>query len=599
MKRVSAGVVLALAAAVGAVLFSSGRAGVAYGLAGRAARGWFHQSTVRVGGVTRRLPAPSGGLLFSAREAFRTASGGPSASPVAPGRTSLGCSNRTSGGDVRVNQDCTLRRQAEEDIAVNPTNPQNLIAAQNDSSIGWNHCGFDYSLDGGSHWGSGIPPFFARLNHPPRGHTIDGGPGTGHTYDVASDPSVAFDSRGNAYLSCILFDINDNASAVFVARSRAGADGSFYEMVPPAPARGRDHGAYVAVEDNTANASPDQEKIAADSFRGSPFRDRVYATWTEFINGASCLQGGQCYSSVFFSRSLDHGLTWSKPAEISGRSTKLCFNGNLFDRARRPHDCDLDEGSQPIVLPNGHVVVLFNNSNTAGVTSNDQILAVTSRDGGRTWSHPSLVGKDVVRGEPMGDTGDGNGPEECVPGPFIRVDDDPRAAVDPATGAVYAVWNDYAFGRYAIRLSVSSNGATWTENARPVDAGAYEDAYMASVGVAANHDLAVGFYGSARVPKEDRHGGTFKPGQSGVQAEPTHFYLATARSASGHFSIRSLTPAFWPPNGTQSGFNGDYSGMAVTGNTAHPIWSDTRNVFRIFGAPFTDEDVFTRAVPLR
>src|SRR5215472_6273971 len=50
-----------------------------------------------------------------------------------------GCGNRNTAGNVRVNQDCTFRRQAEEAIAVNPANPRNLVAGQNDSVAGFNH----------------------------------------------------------------------------------------------------------------------------------------------------------------------------------------------------------------------------------------------------------------------------------------------------------------------------------------------------------------------------------------------------------------------------------------------------------------------------
>jgi hypothetical protein len=45
-----------------------------------------------------------------------------------------------------------LRRQAEEVIVVNPVDPDNLLAGQNDSRIGFNHCGYDFSNDGGKTW---------------------------------------------------------------------------------------------------------------------------------------------------------------------------------------------------------------------------------------------------------------------------------------------------------------------------------------------------------------------------------------------------------------------------------------------------------------
>src|SRR6202011_1002700 len=101
----------------------------------------------------------------------------------------IGCSDRTSKGNVRVNQDCTYRRQAEEKIVYNPADPDNLVAGQNDSRVGFNQCGIDWSTDNGMHWGDLLPPFRQRINDPQsqaptandlNSHTIIGGPGTGH-----------------------------------------------------------------------------------------------------------------------------------------------------------------------------------------------------------------------------------------------------------------------------------------------------------------------------------------------------------------------------------------------------------------------------------
>ena len=116
--------------------------------------------------------------------------------------SALGCANRGSVTNPRVNQDCTLRRQAEEQVAVNPTDPTNVIAGQNDSRIGFNHCGFDYSLNRGVTFGDGLPPFwqhFSPLNH---------------TYDFASDPAVTFDGTGRAWFSCVVADVATNASGL-------------------------------------------------------------------------------------------------------------------------------------------------------------------------------------------------------------------------------------------------------------------------------------------------------------------------------------------------------------------------------------------------
>src|SRR5207237_10335891 len=110
-----------------------------------------------------------------------------------PGPGTLGCSRRRSHGNVRVNQDCSFRRQAEEDITYNPADRNNLLGGQNDSRVGFNQCGVDWSTDNGSRWGDMLPPFRQRRNAPelmgptgsnPNNNTIQGTPGTFHTYDA-------------------------------------------------------------------------------------------------------------------------------------------------------------------------------------------------------------------------------------------------------------------------------------------------------------------------------------------------------------------------------------------------------------------------------
>ena len=54
--------------------------------------------------------------------------------------------------NIRVNQDCSLRRQAEEWVGVNPRDFSNVLAGQNDSMVGFNHCGYDWSLNRGNDW---------------------------------------------------------------------------------------------------------------------------------------------------------------------------------------------------------------------------------------------------------------------------------------------------------------------------------------------------------------------------------------------------------------------------------------------------------------
>ncbi len=149
-------------------------------------------------GIEREAPFLSGGLLATMAGTLDEADRGEQAdeatsadiAALAVSQGTLGCRTRNTDGNVRVNQDCGFRRQAEELIKINPIDPRNIIAGQNDSRVGFNHCGFDFSLDAGRHWGDGLPPFWNRLNNPPAAHTIGGGKGTNRTYDAASDPAL-------------------------------------------------------------------------------------------------------------------------------------------------------------------------------------------------------------------------------------------------------------------------------------------------------------------------------------------------------------------------------------------------------------------------
>ena len=104
-------------------------------------------------GVTRTMPAVSGGAINAAlqalgklepnelREEAADGATGPEAAAALGFSRSLGCDSRNTDDDVRVNQDCTFRRQAETGIAFDPTEPDNLVAGQNDSRVGFNQCG--------------------------------------------------------------------------------------------------------------------------------------------------------------------------------------------------------------------------------------------------------------------------------------------------------------------------------------------------------------------------------------------------------------------------------------------------------------------------
>jgi hypothetical protein len=442
-----------------------------------------------------------------------------------------------------------------------------------------------------------------------------GGDAAFRTYDAASDPALAFDSQGRAFFSCVVFDVADNANGILVASSPAGAGGSFYNNVPATGSK------YVVVEDNNNVIAHDKEFITADSNMSSPFRDNVYITWTVFNFSCGPKHNRYCSSKIFFSSSTDHAVTWSRPKEISGAAPGLCFFGNFFDPTQSPSACDFDQGSDPVVRPNGDIVVVFNNGNTAATNPNNQQLAVVSKDGGATWSTPVRAGNDVIVGHPRCDFG--RGPEECIPGAFIRTNDFPRIAVNRGNGDLFATWQDYRAGEFDIQISTSTDGGkTWTEAKAPVNPDTGTDHYFAAIaavggqtdqggdkqarsgdGDSGNGDrIGVSYYITDRVPNENPApgvSGVFAPAPgNGVQAEPSNYSLAGGSGLKTPYIAVRISPIFSPPDGIQAGFNGDYSGLVIVGTKAHPIWSDTRNPAPAGQGVVHDEDVFTDSVDL-
>jgi hypothetical protein len=190
-----------------------------------------------------------------------------------------------------VNQDCSLRRQAEEAIAINPTAPYNLIVGYNDSRIGFNHGAYAWSFDRGRSWGDQLPPFWQFIM------------ADGHTADAFSDPTATFDADGNAYIGSLLFDINSAASAVAVMKSNAGLGGAFYHTPSPVAFQTfRTSPVGVVASDNDPNVAHDKELMVADASPVSPKKNNVYMTWTRFAATGVGVGGN---SPIYFSQSTN------------------------------------------------------------------------------------------------------------------------------------------------------------------------------------------------------------------------------------------------------------------------------------------------------
>ena len=259
--------------------------------------------------------------------------------------------------------------------------------------------GFVRSGDGGATWG---PPGFLP------GMTFSSG-AVGSPFERVSDASVAYDAVHRVWLISsipLLPAPSLTVPTVFVNRStNDGRTWSSPVSIPPPAVKKVDLDKNWTVCDNGAN---------------SPFRGHCY---TEFDNFG---QGDLEYMST----SIDGGLTWSVPISTAGNDKGL--------------------GGQPVVQPNGTVVVPFE-------SLNGKIEAFTSTDGGASWTKGVSVSS--IRFHPV----DGD----------LRTSPLPSAEID-ASGKVYVAWEDCRFRQHCssndIVFSTSSDGVTWSDTARiPID----------------------------------------------------------------------------------------------------------------------------------
>src|SRR5256714_8717011 len=323
-------------------------------------------------------------------------SGGGSPTTYFP-RGSGDCPNNQQS-NIKVNQNCLNlsdpdlqgrgQAQNEESIAVDPNNTNHLVASYNDYRRGDGTCGTSWSTDGGRTWNdSTLPNGFTRgRNSFPREY-----------WQASGDTSVAFDSKGNAYLSCQVFKRGpatagdpDRASGFYVFRStqNGGASWNFtgrsvFETGFQRSFLPLEDKQFMAV-DNNSNKCAGSPAAATPGSTCTPFQDRVYVTWTEFAPNGSAF--------IYESYSSDYGEHFS-PRHLVSLTSPLCPNDYGIGTA---DTCNENQFSQPFVGSDGVLYVIysnFNNAETFGTTQDNrnQILLSKSVDGGNTFTGPVKV----------------------------------------------------------------------------------------------------------------------------------------------------------------------------------------------------------------
>jgi hypothetical protein len=351
--------------------------------------------------------------------------------------------------NIKINHDITTRVQNEEQVWVNPKNPDNLVAIWRDFRLGYRQVGHGHSTDGGLSWTDGL---FS---------------GTPYPWD--SDPGLTVDSSGNFYTVLLSYDQTFPFNGLFVCKSTDG---------------GINWGVPVTVVDSFYNAFEDKELIACDRTHSS-YNGNLYVTWTRFTNNQTVTyikcsrstDGGQSfvrppvnvsdYSGVqwpvpavgpngevyiawldynwpriSFDKSTDGGVSFGTDRGVQNlNGSDDYINGGILVIAFPAMDVDITGGPY-----NGYIYIAYMDY---GATDTD-IWFTRSTDGGNTWSSRIRLNDDPQ----------GNGRDQFHPWTFV----DRNGAINVV---FYDRRNDPANLLMDVYLTQSTDGGvTWTANKR-------------------------------------------------------------------------------------------------------------------------------------
>jgi hypothetical protein len=311
----------------------------------------------------------------------------------------------------------------------------------------------------------------------------------------------------------------------------------------------------------------------------------VYLTWTRFFADAA---HGYRESPIVVSKSVDGGNTWSDWVKVSD--------------AAHP----FDQGSNPIVGPDGTLYVAYEGSAGPGF-SQDALIVARSTNGGATFTNSEVTRVfDDLDCYPIQLPG-GQGRQTLSYEQF-RINSFPTIALDATigtTGRLAIVWADNrmhpgcghggssfnpALGptQNQVFMVTSTDGVAWS-GPQPMTASDPFDKVYPSV-AAGNGKIVVGYYTRRYSPVPsladlkcarqvlNSATGAAQPFPGPSSLQPVCLDYAARTSVNGFAAETRLSAQSSNPYVLFAGsFIGDYTGMGMdSAGNAHAVWADFR-----------------------
>lgn len=430
---------------------------------------------------------------------------------------------------VTVEETETFQMQNESSIAVNPMNPNILIASAvdyRDTSATWIY----YSTDAGRVWKN------KNLRRPYPG------------WRSSNDPSVAFSYDGIGYLVYGGFGILSDTgvlageNGVFLARSTDGGI-NWEPHIPIIVHKG------PQTLDSTFE---DKYYITCDNSPKSPYRGHLYVPWKRVTPKDSATQ-------IVIAKSTNRGSDWSQPLSVSPRKSGTSEDTTFGQ-------------SFPLctIGPNGEVYLVWNDG------TESSIGFAKSLDGGASFSTP----RSIVKYKPFGRTKyiSGQGYRHTVKG-FVRAEAYPSIVCDVTGGArngyLYLCWSSDSVPNVYFSRS-TDGGETWS-NPIIVHSDVSNDQFWQWIAIdPTNGDLAIMYLDSRNDPKN-------------IMTECYVSYSSDGGESWLDRRVSDIAMDLRLNPFTENSFAGDYSGCAFFGGRIYPSWVDMRNAVK----NIYDSDVYT------